>query len=206
MTESTHRILVVTKLPRSVPQLLRVTQGILTAMDGNPSFPSPSPSLATISAALVALEDAEVARLARTRVTRSVRDEARRRLIALLDGLRLHVQAVADANPDGAHALIPSAGMSVKRPAVQTKPPFAVKPGRVSGSVVLAVRSAGDRAAYAWQWSTDGGVTWDDAPWTMQAKTVIPALPAGAMCAFRYRVQTKNHAGDWSESLDWRVT
>jgi hypothetical protein len=206
MTESMHRILAVTKLPRSVPALLRAVQGILDALDGNPSFPSPSPSLATIHAALVALEEAEVALLTRARGTRAVRDEAHARLLTLLGVLLLHVQGVADQDPDHAPQLIESAGMSVKRPAVQTKPPFDVRSGRVSGVVVLAVRSAGDRTAYGWQWSTDEGITWHDAPTTMQAKTAITGLPTGAMCAFRHRVQTKDLTTDWSEAIEWRVT
>jgi hypothetical protein len=206
MTESMHRIIAVTRLPRSIPALLRATQAIVTALDGNPSFPSPSPSLATLTAALADLEDAEVARQTRTRGTRKRRDEKLASLLVLLGLLRGHVQSVADASPDRAASLIESAGMSVKRPAIQSKPPFAVSDGRVSGSVVLAVRSAGDRAGYAWQWSPDEGVTWHDAPGTTQTKTVLAGLPLGKLCAFRHRVQTRDGAGDWSEPLAWRVT
>ncbi|HEX3345729.1 MAG TPA: hypothetical protein VHS09_14195 [Polyangiaceae bacterium] len=205
MTESMHRIVVVTRLPRSVPALLQATKAILTAMDGHPSFPRPRPSRTTLIAAVAALEDAEVALRTRTRGTRPVRDEARSRLLALLGALRAHVQSVADASPDTAVSVIESARMSVKRPALLTKPPFAVRPGRVSGSVVLAVRSAGDRAAYAWQWSLDEGATWHDAPSTLQAKTVVAGLPLGKMCAFRYRVATKDARTDWSEGLRWQV-
>ncbi len=57
MTESLHRTLVVTKLPRSVPALLTAVRAILTAMEGNPTFPSPSPPLAEVAAAAGPGED-----------------------------------------------------------------------------------------------------------------------------------------------------
>ncbi len=206
MTESMHRTLVVTKLPRSVPALLTAVRAILTAMEGNPTFPSPSPPLAEVAAALAALDDAETARQPRTRGTREVRDAARAKLIPLVEGLRLHVQTVADTTPESAASVIEGAGMSVKRAALPTKAPFGARAGRVSGSVALAVLAAGDRAAYGWQWSDDGGVTWHDAPATMQAKTVIKGLVPGKTCSFRVRVWTKEGGQDWGEAVTTIVT
>jgi hypothetical protein len=206
MTESMHRTLAVTKLPRSVPALLTAVRAILAAMEGNPTFPSPSPPLAEVAAALGALEDAETARQSRTRGTRPVRDEAHAKLVVLVEGLRLHVQGIADATPENAAPIIESAGMRVKRPAVPAKPPFAVKPGLVSGSVALAVIAAGDRAAYGWQWSDDGGVTWHDVPVTMQAKTGIAGLTPGGTYRFRVRVWTKDGERDWGEAVAMIVT
>jgi hypothetical protein len=206
MTASMHRTLVVTNLPKSVPALLSRTRAVLTAMTGNPSFPTPNPSLAALASALAALEGAETAVQSRTRGTRAARDEKRVELVALFGALRGYVQSVADGNQDNAASIIESAGLSIKRPAVQTKPPFAVKPGRVSGSVVLAVRSAGDRASYAWQWSTDGGLTWHDAPQTTQTTKEIADLPVGGTCWFRVRVVSKDGQQDWCESLSSLVT
>jgi hypothetical protein len=177
MTESMHRTLVVTKLPKSTPALLRLTRAVLAAMEGSPSFPAPTPSLASVASALADLDAAQTATQSRTRRTREARDARQAALVALLRQLGGCVQRAADGNPETASSVIETAGMSVKRPAVQTKPPFAVKPGRVSGSVQLVVRAAGDRASYLWRWSTDGGVTWHDAPQTMQAKTEIAGLP-----------------------------
>jgi hypothetical protein len=206
MTESMHRTLVVMKRPRVVPALLTLTRAILSAMANSPHFPSPTPSLAVLAAALAQLGHAQTAVLSRTRGTRETRDEKHAKLVTLLQQLERYVQSVADGNPDAAVSIIESAGMSVKRPAVQAKPPFAVKPGRVSGSVQLTVCSAGDRAAYYWQWSTDGGVEWRDAPATTQAKTAIAGLPVANMCWFRVRVVTKDGEQDWSQPLSNLVT
>jgi hypothetical protein len=201
MTESMHRTLVVTRLPKSAPALLLLTRAVLTAMDGNPSFPSPRPSLAAVASALAELEEAQSATQSRTRGTREARDAKQAALVALFRTLRGYVQGVANGDPDNAGSIIESAIMSVKRPAVQTKPPFAVKSGRVSGSVVLAVRSAGDRVSYGWQWSTDGGIKWRVAPATTQARTEIAGLLVGTTCWFRFRVVTKDGEQDWSQPL-----
>ena len=91
--------------------------------------------------------------------------------------------------------------MNVKKAAAPVKPPFDVKPGAVSGSVRMAVRSAGDKASYSWAWSTDGGTTWRSAPATLQARTVLTGLPSGSMCSFRYRAVTTKGEMDWSEPL-----
>ncbi len=206
MTESMHRTLVVMKLPKSVPALLSRTRVVLTAIEGNPSFPGPTPSLAAVASALTALDDAQTVCLSRTRGTQEARDARQVALVALLHELRGYVQGVADGDPGGAASIIESAWMSVKRPAVQTKPPFAVKHGRVSGSVVLAVLAAGDRAGYLWQWSADGGVTWDNAPGTTQAKTEIAGLPVGKTCWFRVRVVTKEGEQDWGQAVADVVT
>jgi len=174
-------------------------------MEGNPSFTNPRPSLAAVASALAELDDAQSASLSRTRGTRELRDAKQEALVALFRTLRGYVQSVADGDPDHAASIIESASMSVKRPAVQTKPPFAVKPGRVSGSVVLAVRSAGDRASYWWQWSTDG-ITWRGAPTTTQAKTEIHGLRVGKTCWFRFRVVTKDGEQGWSRPVSSIVT
>jgi hypothetical protein len=206
MTESMHRVLTAPRLPRSTPALLRQTRAILVAMEASPHFPAPTPAMAAVAAALAELDDAQTTTLSRTRGTLAARDEKRAALMVCLRQLQTEVQRVADANPESAVSIIESAGMSVKRRAVQTKPPFAVKEGRVSGSVVLAVLCAGDRASYQWQWSLDGGVTWRGMPVTMQAKTELTGLAAGQVCWFRVRTTTRHGEGNWSAPRELLVT
>jgi hypothetical protein len=75
----------------------------------------------------------------------------------------------------------------------------------VSGSVQLVARAAGDRAAHRWAWSSDGGVTWRDAPTTMQARTELAGLPVGKACSFRVRVVTTDVEQDWSPPVSMVV-
>jgi hypothetical protein len=205
MTVSLHRTLVALKRPSEVPALVSLTHAIVKSMTGNSSFPSPSPSLAKVAAALADLEAAEVARLTRARGTAAVRNEKRATLVSLLVRLKAHVQGVADDDPENAVSIIESAGMSVKKPTALPKPPFTVKPGPVSGSVLLVVRAVAREASYEWAWSPDQGKTWNPVPRTLQAKTPIKGLPAETTCWFRYRTVTRRERTNWSEPVAFLV-
>lgn len=87
--------------------------------------------------------------------------------------LKAYVQKVADADMENGAALIQSAGMNVKKTAVRPPRVFAITqgPGPVSGTVRVVAPKAADRAAYDWEWSTDGGKTWQIAPSTLRATT-----------------------------------
>jgi len=201
MTVSMHKTLAALKLPTQVPALLGVAEAIVLAMTGDPSFPDPAPSIATVASALADLHDAEVATLTRTRGTVAARNEKRAVLVGLLVRLKAYVQGVADEDPERAEVLIQSAGMNVRKSGAPAKPVFEARPGAVSGSVRMAVRAAGDRAAYEWEWSTDGGKTWRAAPATLQARTVLTGLASGSTCSLRYRTVTRTGEGDWSEPV-----
>jgi len=54
------------KLQKKVPALIRQAQNIVQAMTNNPSFPSPTPSLATVTDAIHQLDLAETATVSRT--------------------------------------------------------------------------------------------------------------------------------------------
>jgi hypothetical protein len=205
MTVSMHKTLAALKLPTQVPALVVVADAIVLAMTDNAAFPAPTPPLAEVTAALAELHVAEVATRTRTRGTVALRNEKRAVLIGLLVRLKAYVQGVAEADPERAPALIESAGLHVKPSVAPAKRPFEAKPGAVTGSVRLVVRSAGDRASYQWAWSTDGGATWHPAPATLQSRTVLTGLPSGATCSCRYRPVTKGGEGDWSEPVVLQV-
>jgi hypothetical protein len=205
MTVSMQRTLVVLKLPTNVPALLRVAQSIVQSMTGNAYFPSPTPPLAAVAAALADLEVAEVARLSNARGTAAVRHVKRAALSSLLMRLKAYVQGVADDDPDHAGGIIESAGMSIKASTAAAKPPFAARPLALAGSVRLMVRAVAREAHYQWAWSSDGGATWQLAPATRGAKKVLTGLPSGTTCMFRYRVTTRAGERDWSEAVSLRV-
>jgi len=205
MTKSTHRLRVALYLPESIPALLGVVEVVLKGMTGNSFFPSPSPSLASVAAALAELRDAEVAVQSRTRGTVELRDEKLAALGSLLTRLKAYVQGVADDDPEHAGSIIASAGMSLWKAGAGAKPPFTVKAGGVDGSVLLSVRAAAKDGAYLWEWSDDGGKTWNKAPTTKQTTTTVTGLPSGVMCLFRFRAVVRSGESDWSEPLAFRV-
>jgi hypothetical protein len=55
------------KLPKAVSALIACTQCIVTGMTNNAHFASPVPPLATVSSALLNLQNAETSALARTK-------------------------------------------------------------------------------------------------------------------------------------------
>jgi hypothetical protein len=205
MTERKRRAQVALELPKQVPALLHAVEAIVQAMTGNPFFPSPTPSLATITAALADLRDAQVTTLTKTRATFPARDEKLVPLESLMKRLKAYVQGVADDDPDNAVAIIESAGMHVWVAGPGAKPPFRVKAGPRVGTVLLVVRAVAKEAGYEWQWSADGGESWSPAPPTLQAKTVLTGLPSGVMCLFRYRATPRSGTTEWSEPVAFRV-
>jgi hypothetical protein len=154
-----------------------------------------------VSASLDALDAAETATQTRAKGTVEARDGARTTVVSALHDLKAYVQQVSDADRPNAEKIITSALMSVRRPPTHTKNDLVAKPGAVSGSVHLVARAASRRASYEWQWSSDGGKTWQTAPATLQARTTLTGLPVAATCQFRFRAVTKTGEGEWGQVI-----
>jgi hypothetical protein len=200
-TKSIRRPTITLALPRSVPALISYAQGIVERMTGNPSFPSPTPTLAAITAAIGDLQRTETAALARTKGAAVARDEKRLALVATLQQLRGHIQLMADGDPPNAASIIASAGVAVRRTPTRSARAFAARPGSVSGVAKVLAVVAARRASYEWQYSADGGKTWTTAPATLQSKTTIAGFTPGSTVQFKYRAVTKAGEGDWSQPV-----
>ena len=200
-TRSIRRPTVTLQLPRSVPALIVYAQGIVTRMTGNPAFPAPSPALSAVTTAIDGLQAAETAALTRSKGAAALRNEKRTALVGLLQQLRAHIQTVADAAPSNAASIIQSAGVAPRKTPTRAARTFAAKPGKVSGVVTVVAASAGRRASYEWEYSSDGGKTWVVAPVTLQAKTAVAGLTPGSTVQFKYRPVTKTGEGDWSQPV-----
>jgi hypothetical protein len=196
--KSTHRSLVTLHLPTRVPALITYAENIVKRMTGNASFPNPAPTIAAVSAAIDDLRAAEAAAISRIKGAASARNDKRKALVALLQLLRGYIQSVADADEGNGPAIIESAGVAVRKRPTRHPRVFAAKPGRISGVATIVAASAGHRASYEWQYSTDGGKTWVTAPSTLQARTSVAGLAPGAVVQFKYRTVTRTGEGDWS--------
>ena len=198
MMKATHRVVCALRLPTAIGLLVSFVRAVILAMTGNPHFPSPSPPLATVDAALSALEKAQAAVAARVKGSVEQRDASRAALVVLLDTLRTYVQGVGDANPAIAAEIIQSAGFSVRKTGAPHKRVFSAVQGTTPGSIKVVAPSAANRASYDWEYSVDGGKTWQLAPSTLQAKTVITGFATGSIVSLRYRGTTKTGEGEWS--------
>jgi hypothetical protein len=194
-----NRAVVTLKLPKPVPALIKYAQAIVTAMSNNANFPTPAPTLQSITSAINDLATAETATQARTHGAAATRNDKLATLVQELEQLKAYIQKTADANMENGASIIQSAGVAVRKTAVRAPRTFEAKAGAVSGTVKLVAASAAHRASYEWQYSVDGGKTWVVAPVTLQAKTTVLGLTPGATVTFRYRGVTKTGEGDWSQ-------
>jgi hypothetical protein len=200
-----HRSLIALALPGPVPALISYAEQIVTACTGNPTFPTPSPTLAVITQAINDLQAAEAAAISRQKGAVQARNDKRTALVKLLELFKAYVQTVADANNDTAPTVIKSAGLAVRKTPVRKPHTFEIKQGTTSGSVKISTVSAGPRSAYDWQYSTDGGKTWLAMLSTVQAKTTLLGLTAGTTVMFRYRTITKTGVSDWVAPVSFFV-
>ena len=69
-----------------------------------------------------------------------------------------------------------------------------------TGEVILTAKSAGTRASYDWQKSTDG-TTWTDEPSTLTAKTTVSGLTVDVRTYFRFRAILPSGTGSWSAAV-----
>jgi hypothetical protein len=191
--------------PTKIQALITYAHGIATALTNNPSFPTLTPTLATLSAAIADLQTAETAALARAKGAVVTRNEKKTALIQLLQQLRGVIQTAADANVENGASIITSAGVAVRKVAVRAPRTFSAKPGAISGTAKLVAVSAGNRSGYEWEYSSDGGKTWVTAPSTLQAKTTVTGLTTGTTVQFRYRPVTKAGEGNWTQPVSLLV-
>ena len=200
MTRRQNRVWAELKLPTKVPDYIIAVRGILEA--GNElQLPGAAPVLAQLAVALDELDEAHVASQAGTRGTIPARDAKQNVVRSILNEYRAVVQKAADANPEEAASLIERARLFVRAPSSREKVPFEAENGSVSGQAKLAVLSAGDNATYYFEFSPNGGKTWNGRPGVKQAETTIDGLPIGEVVQFRYRALTRAGTSDWSDVI-----
>jgi hypothetical protein len=199
-----HRLIAVLNKPAHIADEIKYGQSVLTAMTGNPLYPGADVVLKPLAASLSKYDTTTTASKTRASGTVAARRAARVVFIACLDDTRGFVQHLADADPENAEPIITGAAMSVRKLPVRAPQSFGVTQGSVSGQVHVHTPSAG-RAAYEWQYSLDGGKTWQDVEPTLQARTTISGLPAGTTVLFRHRILTRAGRGDWSVPTSFLV-
>jgi len=192
-------------LPDIVPLLIAYGRSVVQAMSANPWFPAPAPELPGVTARLDELESAETMARTGTKGLAAARDLKRKAVEDDLGALKAHVQGIANQHPVEAAAIIASAGMSAKQFTRGQRAELDARMGPEPGVVLLRARSVRRRAAYAWQWSSDGGQTWTEAGTTTVANTSVSGLAVGTTYLFRFRATVKRTTGDWSQIITFTV-
>ncbi|HTB76941.1 MAG TPA: hypothetical protein VK762_27040 [Polyangiaceae bacterium] len=192
-------------LSKVVALLIIFAQHVVQAMTNNPWFPSLTALLITTTADLAALQAAEATALTRAKGAREARDDKKRVLVEDLVLLKNGVWAVVLQNPGQAATIIESAGMFQEVVTRRYKPNLAAATTVTPGEVLVRARAV-KGAAYEWQYSPDGGVTWIAMGITTVANTGVSGLTVGGSYLFRFRTTVKKATGDWSPPLRFFVT
>jgi hypothetical protein len=187
-------------LPKVVALLIVYGRHVVQSMTNNPWFPNPTPSLATVTTDLNALEAADATVLTRTKGSAATRNVVLTTVENDFTGLKGYVGGVGAANLAQAAAIIESAGMTLKRVTPRNKPLLAVVMSATPGEAVIQAKAAPRGAAYEWQYSTDGK-TWIEIGITTVASTTVVGLVAGTVYYFHVRITIKRVTGNWSQTI-----
>jgi hypothetical protein len=202
-----RRLRVILKINRkSTASVLEKAHAISQGMASDPTrFAAPVPPIAALQAQIEVVEEAELRTRTRTKGTVAERNFQRDALVGMLETERSYVQTLCDANPEQAEVIVKAAGMETARTPAHGDPILKVAAGTPSGTVNLDAHATllagrtGKKALFNWQWTADGGKTFNDAPATPHGKTTIANLTPLAMVGFRVSVTDVNGPGEWSQ-------
>jgi hypothetical protein len=177
---------------------------IRQSMKGNTWFPAPPVALAdngVFDTHIKDLDAAETKALTRVKGAAQERDDKKAIVLNDLHLLMAYVQTIADANPKNAEAVVISSGLDVKHEAVHSKDALTVKPKKgESGTMIVTARKIEGTLANLWEYSLDGGKTWNDMDATGQGKTNITGLTPGSSIIVRHRPILRKGKGEWIQS------
>ena len=186
-------------IPNAIGELVLHAQAIVKKMTANPHVPSPTPTLAQITADIAALQDAE-STVHTSKGATAPRNAKAQVVINGLHALEGCVQAAADADPAQAVEIMTSAGFAPVVHGAHPSAPLTAKMGP-GGVVLLRAHAGAARSVYEWQVSSDGGKTWTSLPATNHAHTSDAALAVGTTYSFHVRANKGDVIGDWSQAV-----
>lgn len=177
-----------------------VCRTTVSMMTGNAYFTTPTPSLATITANVNALEVASIA-AAGGGPDDTANMHAKEVVLDLsMKLLGAYVEGIANATPITAEAIILSAGMGVKGQGGQTTLDFDVQSTGNPGELRV-IRQAVSRGAYEFQMSTDptNETNWQKIYRGTRGRILKTGLTSATRYFFRAMAIDKNGESPWSD-------
>jgi hypothetical protein len=192
---------------KSTPQIIADAKSYVQKMTGNTNFPTPSPSLATVSTQIATLEASYSVSLTKAKGAAAQMHSDLKTLSSTLKNLAAYVENTANADPDNAEAIINSAGMTVKKHTPLPPKVFSVKQGATSG-VVEVNSKAVSRASYIYQYTTDqtNANSWVDGYKNAKVKGFITGLTPGIRYYFRVATISTTGESSWSNVISMLVS
>jgi hypothetical protein len=189
----------------SVPVKLEKAAYYVQKMTGNPNFPSPSPLLSEITAAIEALRLAAANATDGGKTLKIIKDQKEE----ILDDLITRLGAYVQDESKGDELIILSAGMEVRKKAtpigeLPAPENFIVENDTTKGSMKLKWDVVPGKSSYIVQYAQAGEATlnWQLAGVPTAAKIVIENLKPGSVYAFRVAAVGAAGQSDWSNVVD----
>jgi hypothetical protein len=202
---------------RDYPGVQARAQTMANSIQANiANFPSLPISIVAFVALLTAFVLAQqVATETKAKGSAKLRNAKAIVLWAAMEAIQKYIQGLASGlNAEAAAALIESGGLLVHKTAKRQKAALTAALTTMQGNVLLEANRtvlagtahAKKHVTFNWQWSADGGKTWNSVASTPVATTVIPGLTPLTMYSFRVSVTvSKDPAGAWSQAVSLLV-
>jgi hypothetical protein len=197
---------------RDIPAVLARALAMYNAMLANVAmFVSPTIALTAFLALYTACSEAQAnAKETKAKGSATLRNTKRDALWNAMESLQKYVQGLADVlSSESAVNLILSAGLLVAKTGAHhkalLKAALTITPGVVAlsanASLLVGKADAHKKVMFGWQWSSDGGHSWNSMPMTTYASTEISGLTLLTTYSFRVSVTVGRTAGPWSDPV-----
>jgi hypothetical protein len=188
---------------RRILQFIMQCRTIIFKMEGDKIFNNPHSPYADINKAIKNLGDAQMMTQVREPGAIDERDVHLQKVLTYLRSCQNYVQDLADNEDDEkkANAIILASGFTVRIKPFIVKLPFKVKQDKNSGDIILRVKSAGTKAIYEWQQSTDNGENFVHLAPTSKAGTEVSGYVPYQKICFRFRSHTSFYSSEWSTPI-----
>jgi hypothetical protein len=189
----------------SIPEKLDLAKQIHGALTGNASFPTPTPSLAALSAAADNLQTAHDEAMAARQESKNktaVQNQREDELDDTLTRLAGYVSSVSGSN----EALVTSAGMNFEQPktpsgAAATPQSFAATTGDSDGEIDLSWNSVAGAQSYVVEQSLQAppAASWTHVQTTTKSSHTVTGLTSGTRYYFRVAAVSPGGQSGWSD-------
>jgi Fibronectin type III domain len=189
----------------SISEKLDLAKQINGALNGNANFPTPTPSLATLSAAASALQtahDEAVTARQESRNKTAVQNQAEDELDDALTRLAGYVSSVSGSD----EALVTSAGMNFEQPktpssTAATPQSFAATTGDSDGEIDTSWNSVAGAQSYVVEQSLQAppAANWTHVQTTIKSSHTVTGLVSGTRYYFRVAAISAGGQSGWSD-------
>jgi hypothetical protein len=186
-----------------VPSLILFSRNVINALTGNSNYTTPNPPLATVTAAIDTLDQAQQASLDRGRQAMIARNAAKAELLVLMRQLAAYVQSHCQNDLE---ILVSSGFVATKTPSPLGPLPAPATPvvrqGPTSGT--LGARTGKVNGAYAYNWRlalASDPETYLQTVQTTAARVTFEGLTPGQIYGVAVNALGSNGASDWTPSV-----